>query len=519
MSDPAEQLPDPAAPSVSPTETLADGIMILLALTIVQRGVGFVRAILFCRWLEPEQLGQWDMASSFLMMAAPLSVLTLSSSFRRYVEHFRQQGRLRPFLKRTTTLYAALGCSSVAIVYLARYPMARVIFGTADEADLVGWLAIALAAVIAHHYFLDLFGALRSARLLAILQMAQSLLFALVGVGLLSLWRCDPVSVVIAFGVASTLCAAGGIVVLRGRWQSFGGASDQGDRQLALWSKVLPFVGWISLSSLMGSLFEVADRTMIVHFSSPVPSVALAQVGLYHSCRIVPLLLVSVVAMTGSIITPHLAHDWEAGRRDRVAAQIQLLLKLFAFGLTVAAVLVMLAAPLLFGVALQGKFDGVMTILPWTLTYCIWFALFALMQNYVWCCERAYLAMLSLFTGLVLNVCLNLILLPRLGLLGAVLATAVANLVALTTLLCICRRFGLRLDRPCWIAVALPVSVCLGPLPALLVLGAVAWEAARGSFLLSSDEKERFADYLGQYTDRATRWLGNRRVDTPPAQT
>ena len=37
------------------------------------------------------------------------------------------------------------------------------------------------------------------------------------------------------------------------------------------------------------------------------------------------------------------------------------------------------SAPLLFGVAFQGKFDGAMEILPWTLTYCIWFALFNLL--------------------------------------------------------------------------------------------------------------------------------------------
>jgi len=300
-----------------------------------------------------------------------------------------------------------------------------------------------------------------------------------------------------------------GTVALRRLWPGFTETAGSHVR-LTVWRKILPFVGWISLANLMGSAFGVVDRYMIVHFSAFAPAEALAQVGLYHSCRIVPLLLVSVVAMAGSIITPHLAHDWESGKRDRVSTRIQLLLKLTGFGLTTACVLILFATPLLFGVAFQGKYDGAINIVPWTLTYCTWFALFALLQNYVWCCEKAYTATLALLFGVVLNVCLNMLLLPRMGLLGAVLATASANIVALAALLYFCGRLGLTLDRSSWVAVALPVCVCLGPWLATLVLGAVALEAATGTFLLNTDEKQQFADGARQYLERASRYLPRR---------
>ena len=57
---------------------------------MAQRVIGFVRAILFCRWLDPDQLGLWDMAWGFLMLAAPLAVLSLPGTFGA-VEHFRQR--------------------------------------------------------------------------------------------------------------------------------------------------------------------------------------------------------------------------------------------------------------------------------------------------------------------------------------------------------------------------------------------------------------------------------------------
>jgi len=127
------------------------------------------------------------MAFGFLMLAAPLSVIALSSSFRRYVEHYRQQGLLRRFLGRTTTVYFLLGGASVAVVLLARPWISVLAFGTPDRVELVTLMALCLATIIAHHYFLDLFGALRNARLLAGIQMVNSLIFALVGVALLSL--------------------------------------------------------------------------------------------------------------------------------------------------------------------------------------------------------------------------------------------------------------------------------------------------------------------------------------------
>jgi peptidoglycan biosynthesis protein MviN/MurJ (putative lipid II flippase) len=47
----------PVAPPPLATDTLADSVLILLGLTVVQRLVGFVRAVLFCRWLGAGQLG------------------------------------------------------------------------------------------------------------------------------------------------------------------------------------------------------------------------------------------------------------------------------------------------------------------------------------------------------------------------------------------------------------------------------------------------------------------------------
>ena len=94
-------------------DSLVHSVVLWLALIAVQRVVGFFRAILFCRWLDAEQLGLWDMAFGFLMFAGPLAVLALPGAFGRYAEYYRLRGQLRPFLVRTSTACILLTLAAV----------------------------------------------------------------------------------------------------------------------------------------------------------------------------------------------------------------------------------------------------------------------------------------------------------------------------------------------------------------------------------------------------------------------
>ena len=132
----------------------------------------------------------------------------------------------------------------------------------------------------------------------------------------------------------------------------------------------------------------------------------------------------------------------------------------------------------------------------------VWFGIIAIAQNYLWCAEKTRLASLALLAGLLANVGLNLILLPRLGLLGAVLATAAANLVALLLIIWFNSRLGFRMSRGTWVALALPLVLPLGPWVALVVLAAVAVDAVYHQRLLSAEEKQLFADGLYAYRQR-----------------
>ena len=60
-----------ARPHPAVGTTFADGILLLLAATVVQRSAGFVREIFVCRWLDHQQLGQWNVTFAFSVWRCP----------------------------------------------------------------------------------------------------------------------------------------------------------------------------------------------------------------------------------------------------------------------------------------------------------------------------------------------------------------------------------------------------------------------------------------------------------------
>ncbi len=337
------------------------------------------------------------------------------------------------------------------------------VFGSDDQANTVALAAGCLVTVIAYNFLVELFTALRNIRLVSVMQMVNSVAFAVLGITLLWSWQCTAKSVIMAYGGSCLIAAGWAGWRLPRVWHAdkMGTSLIYPSADTRVWAQVAPFAAWVLLGSVLTNLFGVIDRYMIVHFSRASAAEALDIVGNYHSSRVVPLLLVSIASMLATMIMPHLSHDWEAGRRELVAARLRLFLKLFGFGLCTAAVAVLMAAPLLFTLAFRGKFPGGEAVLPWTLLYCTWFGMSLVMQNYLLCAEKARLASAALGSGLMLSLMLNVILVPRLGLEGAVLSSTAANGLSLALVCLFNRRLGFHLDLGTAAVLVLPVFLSL----------------------------------------------------------
>ncbi|HWB00796.1 MAG TPA: lipopolysaccharide biosynthesis protein, partial [Pirellulales bacterium] len=405
-------------------ESLSESVAILLVLLVAQRLVGFVRSVLFCRWLSPEQLGAWDMAFGFLMFAAPLAVLGLPGSFGRYVEYYRQRGQLKTYLRRTTVATLALGLVAVGVMLAAPAWIAEIVFGDAAWQNLMPPLTAALAAAVVYNLLTSLFIALRRNRVLSLMQFLASIVFAALGLGLI--WHTpDARHVIAAFAGSYVVSTVVALIWLKALWKVLP-ACDSTLPQRSMWTRLMPFALGLWTTNWLSSMFEIADRFLLIQYSGIKSEAALDLVGQYHSARLVPMLMVSMAELLAAIITPHLSSDWEAGRRRRVGHRLGFMLKLFALAATAGSATFLIVAPALFQFAFANKYASGEAVLPCTLLYCVWTSLAAIGFNYLWCAERSRLVTTTLGLGLSLNIVLNLLLLPAWGLWGAVISTTIA---------------------------------------------------------------------------------------------
>ncbi len=192
-----------------PCDALALGVVLLLASTVLQRAVGFAREICFCRWLSPEQLGQWDMAFGFSMMAGPLLVMSLPGTFGRYVERYRQSGQLRHFFIRTAGFCAMMAAPLLAVILVFRSAISYLVFGSRDHAGMVVLMAAGLVFVVAFNYVVCVFTSLRNMKVVSLIELGNSVFFGLLGIGLLCCGQTGADAMIVAYGTSCLLCAAG----------------------------------------------------------------------------------------------------------------------------------------------------------------------------------------------------------------------------------------------------------------------------------------------------------------------
>jgi polysaccharide transporter, PST family len=217
------------------------------------------------------------------------------------------------------------------------------------------------------------------------------------------------------------------------------------------------------------------------------------------------------------VVMPYLSHDWETGAQRRVSAKLNLILKVASLVMLAGGACVLWVAPWLFHVAFDGRYDEGLAVLPWTLTYCVWYGLLLIAQNYIWCAERMKLGTLPLAAGLVVNTALNLALIPAWGLMGAVVATTTSTGLALAVLYWINRSAGMQLE-PGMIGLSLaPLALCGGPWAAsgvlLLLLAALPFSKT----LVTLEERAAVEEFGREYVAKLAAWWSQRTQTTEPS--
>ncbi len=469
-------------------DSLALGVIFAIGLTAFQRIIGFLRSVLFCRYLPEEELGSWSLAWSFLMLLAPLAVLGLPGTFGRYVEHFRQRGQLKTFLTRIGWL-SLLGTGSL-VAGLALYApfFANLLFRNPAQTDLVWALVFGLLLVGALNFVSSIIEALRQVRLVTIMRFISGVSFAILALVFVFVWDASAVAVTVGFGLSCLIGAIPAVWFLTRYWNDLDSSIAQALSYRSMWARIAPFAAWLWLTNLATNMYEVADRYMLLQLLPLSAAEAHGVIGQYHSARVVPLLMVSLAAVLGGILLPYISAAWEEKRYRDAKIQLSWTLKITGLTITLFGVAVSICAPFLFNVILQGRYSDGLAVLPMTLTYCVWYSLVLVGQDFLWCKDQGKWLFIAYVVGLGINLVLNFLLIPSLGLSGAVWGTFISNLICLACVLLASQWHGFPVNRGIWIASAAPLIILLDPIIGLIVLSVLIWAGIQYRWIFDQEE-------------------------------
>ena len=485
------------------SDSLALGVVFALVLTVVQRIVGFGRGILFCRYMTDQELGQWSLVWSFLMLLAPLAVLGLPGSFGRFVEYFRSRRQLKPFVHRVGCTSAFMTLALSLLILMQRDYVSWMIFREVTPLGraIATSVGFSLVFVTAMNFLTSLMEAMRQVRLVTLMRFVLGIAFALIGTGFLIMFERATVAVTYGYAISCFLASIPAVWFLLSHRDYFS-ESNLELPNATLWRRIAPFAAWLWITNLFCNLFEVTDRYMLVHCSHVEAELAQGLVGQYHSGRVLPLLLVSVATMLGGILMPYMSAAWERGKPREAQRQLNWTVKLLSFCFTAGGIVFILLAPYLFEHVLQGRYDDGLAVLPLTLVYSIWFSLLTVGQDYLWVVEKGKLALAAITLGLIGNVLLNALLIPSFGLWGAVFATSIANLLALAGCYLCNHLVGCRTDLGVWATALLPLLLLLPVIPATLTLLTLLFAGHKTDWFLNVDEKADLAQLFDKLQSR-----------------
>lgn len=470
-------------------DSLFAGVAFMLCFNVVQRLVGLLRGLGFCKFLSEDQLGQWSLANSFLAFAIPLAILGLPGSFGKFVEHYRRRNQLGDYFWRVIAL-STLGTFAV-LAWIVVFPnhFSRCVFDGLNNYSTTLWLACAFLSLLVFSVAYELAGSLRHVRVLSLMHFIQSVGFAVIGLPLIirtGSWT----SLIPAYAIACILACIPGIWCI---WKHNREEFRRSNTLVAssMWKQVIPFAASIWFMNALSNLIEVLDRYMLLHLCPFGTEIASSWVGEYHCARILPTLMVSLGLVLSGLMLPFLSRDWEDENLSQIRDRMRQMIQMVTIGYLGVGLGALLVSPWLFKYGLDGRYADAQEIMPIAMVHAVWVGMFLIGDNYLVCSNRMKALNVILIVGILFNFCLNWLLIPSFGLVGAVTATTLAGLVVLLLLFWQMARGGCPIGWGTWALCVAPLSFVLGPTAVAVVLATIVFVAGRTNWLLSAEDRSQ----------------------------
>jgi len=208
--------------------------------------------------------------------------------------------------------------------------------------------------------------------------------------------------------------------------------------QLPKFSRVKSYLKWgipLTPNAAILWIIESSDKFMVSYF------MGVAEAGIYSAAYSISKYTLFMLIPLGTVVYPVISKCYSEGKISETKKYLKYSIKYLmmiaipsAFGLSI------LAKPIL-QVLTTPEFVAGSTVVPFIALSGVIYGFYQISINIIYLVKKTKLALILLSTSAVLNIVLNIILIPRMGILGAAVATLIAYGVLFMLTLIVTRRY------------------------------------------------------------------------------
>lgn len=390
----------------------AKGSSILVFSNIVLKGIQFLLLPMYTRYLSPEELGISDSITSFTTFLFPLLVMAFDSAFSAFYYEKKEENH---FTKVFNTVFSFLVVQSLIPILLigASDSISRVLFKSIKYSLGVKLALFSVSANLWYLPFALLTRMQNRMKKFAIINVVSSTVMILLNILFISVFHWGYIAL-----MASTFCVNVLQVILYGVTCKVDIKTRWVDRQLFknMFRYALPFIP-MTVSTW---ILNMSDRYMLLFISGE------AEVGIYGiGARFVTILSVVISGITTAYTSFAFQNVENENAKEMFSDVVNVI---FVFLAGVCTTVALFGKEIII-LMVSGKYQVTYLLLPALMFSQLAYALYTFTGYGIAFKKKSKYYFYSVAAGAVINVFLNVLLLPRLGAYGATLTTMIGMIV------------------------------------------------------------------------------------------
>jgi stage V sporulation protein B len=381
--------------------------------------IQFFLRILLARYYGAGDLGLYTLAFSIYSFGLIFSGFGVDSGLVKYTaESEGNSSRVNELVTGGVTLSFITGCVMGAILYLSSSYIANTFFKMPELTVLLQIISIAFPFIALEKAALGFLNGVRRMRLYALINIIQNGLVIILTL-IFTLTGYDIKYVVVALVVPVVLMSFISIIYIRNSI-----SKPNLLEHLTIIKILFTFGLFVVLANTMGTIMTYISSTLLGYYLTDV------DVGIYAAAGILIQAIIILPAAVQRITGPMIANYWGKGEVRNIEHIVNITMKYTAFYAILSAFIIGFLSQDLIKLLFGLEFLSASLPLQILLVGIIFSAIQISVGNAL--SSTAYVKMIFRLTsiGVLLSLILNILLIPRFGIIGAAIATSSTNLIS-----------------------------------------------------------------------------------------